>query len=236
MSEQIPFILPYTTSYQAEAFVRGKANAAALDWLSGWPDWPAPYRMLNIFGPSGSGKTHLSHVFELTSNAVRLTKLRDIIQFEETRARHFIFDDVDHENAFCPEAMFHFFNYLASENGTALLLSTMPAGRMDIQMKDLKSRLRAIAAQEIYAPDDDLLKAVLQKMFEDRQIIVTDMIIDLMLRSMERNFTFAYHLVAQIDRRALASKKPVTLPLVRQVIENEMNKKSCENSNIGKDE
>ena len=55
--QQIPLTLPLPPSYDETSFVVGPANQPACDWLAKWPDWPLPYRAVNIFGPSGSGKT-----------------------------------------------------------------------------------------------------------------------------------------------------------------------------------
>ena len=215
---QIPLSLSLSPSYKPDEFILGGANQDAVAWLSAWPDWPMPYRVLNIFGVSGSGKTHLSHVFEARSNACRLAELQDIKSLVESPYQHFILDDFTLGEQFSQEALFHFFNHLASINGTALLLSQISAARMEPQLADLRSRLRAIACQEITAPDDSLLAQVLQKMFADRQCNVPDTVIRYMVTHMERNFTTAFQLVGKIDTAALAAKKPVSLAIAKSIM------------------
>ena len=51
MMQQIPLTLPLPPSYDETSFVLGPANQPACDWLAKWPDWPLPYKALNIFGP-----------------------------------------------------------------------------------------------------------------------------------------------------------------------------------------
>lgn len=215
---QIPLTLPLSPSYKPDEFIIGGANQDAVAWLSVWPKWPMPYRTLNIFGVSGSGKTHLSYVFEAQSNACRLTELQDIKSVVESPYQHFILDDFMLGEAFSPEAIFHFFNHLASIDGTALLLSQMSVAQMEVPLADLRSRLRAIACQEITAPDDSLLAQLLQKMFADRQCNVPDTVIRYMVTHMERNFATAYQLVGEIDIAALAAKKPVSLAIVKSIM------------------
>ena len=216
--QQIPLSLHLAPSYKPDAYIAGGANHSALQWLAAWPDWPLPYRALNIFGPSGCGKTHLSYVFEQRSGAHRLTHLQDISEIASLTARHFILDDFTLAERFSQEAMFHFFNHLATTGGTALLLSRQSVAQMDIGLADLRSRLRSIACQEIASPEDDLLEQVLVKMFADRQCSVPDGVIHYMVTHMERNFTTAYRLVAEIDRAALSAKKPVSLAIVKLVM------------------
>ena len=215
---QIPLSLQLHPSYKPDEFIIGGANQDAVAWLSTWPDWPMPYRALNIFGSSGSGKTHLSYLFEARSNAYRLSELTDIKSVVELPCQHFILDDFMPGEQFPAEAIFHFFNHLASINGTALLLSQNSVARMEPSLPDLRSRLRAITCQEITAPDDGLLAQVLQKMFADRQCNVPDTVIRYIVTHMERNFTTAYRLVGEIDTAALAAKKPVSLAIAKSVM------------------
>ena len=63
-----------------------------------------------------------------------------------------------------------------------------------------------------------MLEQVLVKMFADRQCSVPDGVIHYMVTHMERNFTTAYRLVAEIDRAALSAKKPVSLAVVKLVM------------------
>lgn len=219
--QQIPLSLSVSPSYKPDEFIIGGANNDAAMWLSAWPDWPLPYRALNIFGNSGSGKTHLSYVFEARSDAYRLSELQDIKSVAELSYQHFILDDFMLGERFSAEAIFHFFNHLASINGTALLLSQISVARMEVPLADLRSRLRAIACQEITAPDDSLLAQVLQKMFADRQCSVPDAVIRYMVTHMERNFTTAYQLVSEIDSAALAAKKPVSLAIAKSIMTSE---------------
>ena len=215
---QIPLTLAISPSYKRDNFIIGPANERAMQWLNLWPEWPLPYRVLNIFGASGCGKTHISYVFEALSGARRLSGLKDIKGIMGADDRHFIMDDFELEAAYDLEALFHFFNHLGSIGGTALLLSQQSAAQMDCPLNDLRSRLRVATCQEITAPDDDFLAQVLQSMFADRQCSAPENVISYMITHMPRNFTSAYHLVAAIDTAALAAKKPVTLGLVKEVI------------------
>lgn len=216
---QIPLPLSLAPSYKSDGFVRGEANTDALEWLSIWPDWPLPQRGLNIFGPPGSGKTHLSYLFQERSAAARFNSLTDMNAIHNDHPSHVILDDFDKDGAYIHEAVFHLFNYLAENSGSVLILSKQPVARFLSSLPDLTSRLRAIAAQEIHLPDDKLLHAVMSEMFSDRQCLVAENIIDYIIQRMDRQFSSAQQLVQKIDLATLASSKPVSLGLVKSVLE-----------------
>ena len=77
----------------------------------------------------------------------------------------------------------------------------------------------AVAAQEIYLPDDQLLRDVLAKHFADKQCAVTAQVLDYIVNRMERSFAAAQKIAADIDELALARKTPVNLSIARQVLD-----------------
>ena len=70
----------------------------------------------------------------------------------------------------------------------------------------------------LYAPDDALLQAVLRKRFDDRQIGVEQAVIDYILSRMDRSFSALEAVVQQLDARALAEQRAVTVPQARDVL------------------
>jgi len=81
----------------------------------------------------------------------------------------------------------------------------------------LRSRLRSVLAQQIYLPDDALLEAVLAKLAADKQIILSQDIIKLIVSRSERSFDAIKGILAALDKFALAEQKPISKHLVRQL-------------------
>lgn len=217
--QQIPLTLPLPPSYDESSFVIGPANQQACDWLSRWPDWPLPHRAVNIFGPSGSGKTHLSCLWRGRHEAVLL---RGLTRFEGEQfadCHHVLLDDFDQPDRYDDTALFHLINHVNSASGTLLILSQQPVAHYQSELSDLRSRLRSVAAQEIYLPDDSLLRDVLAKHFADRQCAITAQTLDYIVTRMERSFSAAQRVAADIDELALARKTPVSLSIARQVLD-----------------
>jgi chromosomal replication initiation ATPase DnaA len=65
-----------------------------------------------------------------------------------------------------------------------------------------------------------MIEAVLVKLFADRQLAVAPEVIAYLVRHMDRSFAALRSLVARADALALAEKRPVTVPLVKSLLEN----------------
>jgi chromosomal replication initiation ATPase DnaA len=69
------------------------------------------------------------------------------------------------------------------------------------------------------APDDDLLRRVLVKLFADRQLTVEPSVIEAMVVRMERSLAAANAIVDLLDRTALAEARPITRQLAGSVLD-----------------
>jgi DnaA regulatory inactivator Hda len=221
MPRQLSLDLAGPPTYGRADFLRAEANETALAWIDRWPDWPGPASVL--VGPAGSGKTHMLHLWAERAQALHLRGL-DLDKPEVANlfdllgaARHVALDDADLV-AGRPDAerqLFHLYNWLRERGGFLLLAARSAPARWHLRLPDLASRLRAAAVAEIGTPDDALLSAVLVKLFHDRQLIVSEGVIQYLVRRMERSLSAAGSVVDLIDQRTLSDKRPVTLKLLR---------------------
>lgn len=218
---QLSFDFPHRPALGAEDFLVAPPNAEAVAWIDRWPDWPGP--LLVLHGPPGCGKTHLARVFMAASDAVEVTP-GSLVEADPPTvlgaAPACVVEDADSWTGREAEtALFHLYNTVKESGRHMLLTAAQPPARWDIGLADLRSRLNTGLAAGIGAPDDALIGAVLVKLFADRQISVDGDVLSYMLARMERSFAAARHLVAALDAAALAEKRPVTVPLVRRVLE-----------------
>ena len=116
------------------------------------------------------------------------------------------------------EAMFHLYNLYRNEGGNILFTSTEAPARLPLKLKDLQSRLNIVPSIEIKAPDDELLSALLIKLFMDRQIVVSPEVISYLLNNMQRSFAYARKIVAETDNISLARKRAVSIPLIKEAL------------------
>ncbi len=215
---QLVLEIPHRPALGLEDFLVSQSNNAAVDLVDRWPDWPIGAAV--IAGPAGSGKSHLANVWCLRSNA-RMLAAADVTLAEVpalANAGALVIEDIDKET--CDEqALFHLLN-LVSEQRLAILITTATApGDLDIKLPDLRSRIRALPVAEIAPPDDALLRAVLVKLFADRQLAVEPHVIDYVLVRMERSTHAAQRLVSAADRLALAMQRAVTRPVAAAALD-----------------
>ena len=216
MSDPLPFER-WPPVLGRDAFLVTPSNRAAAAWIDRWPDWPGP--ALALHGPSGAGKSHLAAVWrERAGGWVVEGPALDEDRAAELAQAHaaLVIEAADQ----APEtALFHLYNMMAERRGHLLLVAREPPARWPVRLPDLRSRLGTVPLAPITAPDDQLIRAVLIKLFDDQQLKVAPDIIDFLALRIERSFAAAVRVVAAIDRESLEQLRPITVPMVRSVLE-----------------
>ena len=115
-------------------------------------------------------------------------------------------------------ALFHLLNLVREEDGFCCSPRARRPPSWGVALPDLASRLRAMPVVTLSAPDDALLRAVLVKLFADRQLAVDETLVGYLATRIERSFAAAREAVAQLDREALRQKRPVTRALAAELL------------------
>ena len=220
-ARQIPFDLGHRAALAREDFLIAPSNEDAVAWIDLWPDWPAP--ALILYGPPASGKSHLASVWGEKAGAacVRPLSLNDnSVRDIAGAARHVILEDADAliGNAEGEKGLFHLYNLFKEERRSMLVTLTEPPVRRTFAVPDLASRLRAAPCVAIREPDDVLLGAILVKLFNDRQLRVSQDVIAYIVTHMERSFVEARRIVEDADTKAMAEKRAVSVPLLKEIL------------------
>ena len=215
LPSQLPLPLPSAPALTRADFIVAPANAEAVAFVDAFPRWPAPAGAL--YGPPGSGKSHLAAAWAGAAGAVVLTGATLSRAAVATLApgRAVALDDADTRRD--DEALFALFN----RPGPLLLTGREPPAAWPAGLPDLRSRLGALLAFPLWAPDDALLTALIRKLFTDRQLAVPDAVVERILRSVERSPAAMRDFVARADARALAEKRPITAALVGDLLTEE---------------
>lgn len=218
---QIPFDLGHRTALGREDFFISPANADAVAWIDRWPDWPAPF--LVVQGAPACGKSHLAAVWAKRAHAAFITETDLKTQSAPAlcaRAEHLAIDPIDPMigDREAETALFHLYNILKEQGRTALVTARLAPAHASFALPDFASRLRAAPLAVIAPPDDELLAALLVKLFDDRQLEIGREALAFVLARMERSFAAARALVDQADRLALSEKRPISVSLLREVI------------------
>lgn len=216
---QLVFDLPLRPASGLGDFLVSQSNAAAVELIDRWPDWPQPGALLA--GEAACGKSHLAMVWQAQSQAVLYSaqQLNDaaVEVFQRDDIRAIVVEDID-RGIGDQRVLFHLLNLARETKRFILLTSRVAPGDLEIELPDLRSRLRALPVISILAPDDGLLSAVLVKMFADRQIGVEPSIINYLIRHMDRSMECARSVVASVDTLALARQRKVTRAIAAEAL------------------
>jgi chromosomal replication initiation ATPase DnaA len=221
MSKQLPLNLQLKTHYDRDHFILASANVMAAETLDTYPDWPA--QVMVLVGPNGSGKTHLAHIWAAEAGA-ELISGSDYNEASSANLHgyNFVIDGlIDNENSqtFDEVALFHLLNSARQNQTFGLITSRNWPKAWNLQLPDLKSRLKAAPLLEIFEPDDAFLLQVMHKLFADKQITVDHGVIEYLVQRMERSLSTAQSLVNHLDKEALAQGRKITKPMASLCLE-----------------
>lgn len=214
---QLALALGHAASFAREDFLAGPSNAAALTIVTRWPDWGA--LNLLLIGPEGSGKTHLASIWAADAGArVISARLLDDVSVPTALVTGALVVEDLAPGDFSERALFHLLNLARAERAYVLLTARSAPSGWVLEVPDLVSRLREIPAVTLAPPDDVLLRAVLVKLFADRQLAVDESLLSYVTARIERSFAAAQAIVADLDREALRQQRPVTRALAGELL------------------
>jgi chromosomal replication initiation ATPase DnaA len=214
---QLALDLPHETSFAREDFLQGSSNAAALALVESWPDWPA--RTVALVGPEGSGKSHLAAIWANLSGARFLSaRALGITHLPAALATNaLVVEDLGAEQLE-ERALFHLLNLAREYEAHVLITARIAPAECRTSLADLASRLRALPIVRLAPPDDTLMRAVLVKLFADRQLQVDESLVGYLTTHLERSFAAARAAVDTLDREGLRRKRRLTRALAAEVM------------------
>ncbi|MGD9921152.1 MAG: chromosomal replication initiator DnaA [Pseudorhodoplanes sp.] len=209
---QLALALDHGERLSREDFLSGPSNEVALAAIERWPDWPVG--MLAIAGPAGSGKSHVASIWAALSGARILSaRAMQTPMLPDALATGALVLEDCAPGGFDERALFHLLNLVREQKGYLLMTARTVPTLWEVALPDLSSRLRAMPAIPLSMPDDALLRAVMVKLFADRQLAVDENLVSYLLTRVGRSFAAVQEAVQTLDREALQRKRPVNRAL-----------------------
>jgi len=216
---QLAFALPHAESLTRDNFLEGPANEAGLTLIESWPDWPN--RIMLLVGEEGSGKSHLAAIWAELSGA-RSTSAHTLTPASVPAALAtgaLVVEDLKPAD-FDERALFHLMNLAREDAAFVLITSRLAPSAFEIELRDLRSRLRAVPVVSLSPPDDHLFRALIVKFCADRQLTVDEAVVSYLANRIERSYAAVRQAVELLDTEALRLGRPVTRALAAELLRN----------------
>ena len=214
---QLAFALPHAESLGRDDFLEGPANAAGLALVDSWPEWPN--RIMLVVGPEGSGKSHLAAIWaeqagarSISAHALDPAAVPGALATGALVVEDLNSPDVDER------ALFHLLNLAREDEAFVLITARVPPSTFQIELRDLRSRLRAVPTVSLLPPDDQLFRALIIKFCADRQLALDESVVSYLATRIERSYVAARWAVELLDTEALRLGRPVTRALAADLL------------------
>ncbi len=194
-------------------FVTGAdgTNAAALAALRAFGTAASTDRCLYLWGARGSGRSHLLAAWQ---------RMREADALPENAPAHgawFTQDDVESLDNAAQIDLFNRINAARDGRGYVLAAGRSAAAQLPLR-DDLKSRLAWGLTFEIIALSDEDKRAALLRHAGARAMTLSSDVLAYLMTHVRRDMPTLAGIVDALDRFSLETKRPVTLPLVRELL------------------
>jgi len=202
-------------------FVAG-GNTELVQALKAVADGTSSQRSLMLWGEAGSGKTHLlkaavDNAAAHGADAVYLDA-PDAIQLDRQQGDLVAVDNVQQLDEAAQVALFNLFNRFR-EQGKALLVAGPVAPAQLAVRDDLKTRLAwGLVYQVVCLTDAEKVQA-LKKHARERGMRLPEDVVEYCLRHLRRDLPTQMATLDALDNWSLTAKKPVTVAMVRQMVQ-----------------
>ena len=201
-------------------FVPG-GNAEALAALEAWMAPESREPSLLLWGESGSGKTHL-----LRACAARYydaAETPDLTQaaLPDEKPACCAVDNVEALSAAGQIALFNLFNRLRASGGRLLTAASLPPQQLALR-EDLRTRLGSGLIFRLHPLTDEEKLTALAAQAEARALRLPPDALDYLLARAPRDMRHLTAFLVALDRYSLEHKRPITLPLLREVLQHSL--------------
>ncbi|MBF0625822.1 MAG: hypothetical protein HQL82_13565 [Magnetococcales bacterium] len=116
------------------------------------------------------------------------------------------------------EGVLFLFNRMKEDGGRLLFAGRRPPTELPELREDLRSRLLWGPVLTLEPPGDGELTAILAKMAGDRSVRISPELLKFLVRRLPRQVTDYAGALERLDRAALELKRPLTVPLAKEIL------------------
>ena len=136
---------------------------------------------------------------------------------------NWIIDDVDYIISFednkYEEKILNLINIIKTSRKNNILMTSRKMPRfLDSSLKDLISRISSATVIEMRDPDEILLKKIIEKYLNERNIQINNESLDYLINRIERSYKSALKFAKQIDIMSLEKKTKINKSFLKSIL------------------
>jgi chromosomal replication initiation ATPase DnaA len=220
-------IIKFNFKFKNNDFYVSNKNELAYKMIKKWPEWPTP--VVYIYGSEKCGKSLVCKLWKDLSSSIYINKrnfLEKLIPQNDLlyiKNHNWIIDDVDYIISFednkYEEKILNLINIIKTSGKKNLLMASRKMPRfLDSSLKDLTSRISSSTVIEMRDPDEVLLKKIIEKYLNERNIKINKESLDYLINRIERSYKSALKVAKQIDTMSLEKKTKINKFFLRSIL------------------
>ncbi|RJG07806.1 DnaA regulatory inactivator Hda [Noviherbaspirillum cavernae] len=176
-------------------------------------------RFVYLWGESGVGKSHLLHALAAADDARYIPANPDPDAYVFTpHIRLYLLDDCERLSPEAQIAAFALFNQVR-ENGGLLVAAGATAPATLALREDLRTRFGWGLIYQLHGLTDDAKIAALNHAAHARGIVLSPGVLPYLITHFRRDMQSLSAMLDALDRYSLETQRPITLPLLRNLLQ-----------------
>jgi len=199
-------------------------NGELLVAMRGLANGVSAERFFYLWGEPGSGRTHLLRAMtsELLARGLAAAYVGEGAPLPPADApvRALAIDDVEKLPPSAQGAFFSLYNAIREKRGIVLAAGSRPPAKLALR-PDLVTRLGWGLVYQVHPLDDAEKVAALKGHAAARAFDLPDGVAEYLLRHLSRDLPSLMSVLDALDRHSLETQRPITLPLLRELLQSE---------------
>ena len=220
-------IIKFNFKFKNNDFYVSNKNELAYKMIKKWPEWPT--QVVYIYGSEKCGKSLVCKLWKDISRGIYINKknfLEKLIAQNDLtyiQNHNWIIDDVDYIISFednkYEEKILNLINIIKTSGKNNILMTSRKMPRfLDSSLKDLISRISSATVIEMRDPDEILLKKIIEKYLNERNIQINNESLDYLINRIERSYKSALKFAKQIDIMSLEKKTKINKSFLKSIL------------------
>jgi DnaA family protein len=207
----LDLVRPLQPSFDNFVVGRNAEAVAALRAVAAGTGEPFVY----LWGEPGSGRTHLLSALAAARPGVLALPEDPVPGFDDVEGLYLV-DDVDRRDEASQQRLFVLMNEVRATPGASLVTAgSAPPAQLALR-EDVRTRLGWGLVYQVHALTDDEKAQALEEHARSRGLALSHDVLAYLLSHMPRDMRTLVAILDALDGYALAEKRAVTVPLVRE--------------------